>query len=136
MPLLDDIEAYLLAKGADDGGTWPILKSRLPLGEQQAITIFETGGEPPTEMNRETQNLKFRLLVRGLAFNYEVTRSKWEECFDLLQDAREESGSPVLLPGIVYFMCEQEGAMNLPDANNRDNFITNFRVKRMRSGSL
>lgn len=129
MPLLDLVRDYLIASGAVSGG-WVCYQSRMPDDQDKVISVFETGGYPPTEINRDTENVSFQLRVRGPAFSYALTRAKWYECKTLLKDSQQTTGSPVLLAGIVFIQVMNDGPMHFVDPKNRDNFTTNFRVKK------
>ncbi len=132
--LLDDIYAYLLAQGVGSayapGVLWPMYYAYLPDDHDQAIALFETGGYPPTELNRETENVTFMLHVRGAELDYVVARAKWQEAYDALKDASEEATSPFLLPNIVFIYTLHDGPMTWNDEKGRPNFTANFRVKR------
>lgn len=127
--LLDDIGDYLTAQGVVSAG-WTIAKGYLPDDSDLAIALFETGGYPPAEINRENERVTFQLQVRGTRLDYVTCRSKWKEVFDALQDAKEVAGLPVLLPGVVFIQCMQQGPLALYDDKGRPNLKTNFRVLR------
>lgn len=128
MPLLDLVQEYLEANGAVSSG-WVFYRSRMPDDDpnQRVISVDETYGYAPTEINRDTENLSFQLRVRGPAFSYDETRAKWYECKTLLKDSQEGGG---LLTGIVFIQVITDGMVHWVDTRNRDNFVTNFRVKK------
>jgi Bacteriophage minor capsid protein len=130
--LLDDIATYLTAMGATST-LWPIWKSDLPDETDQGIALFETGGFPPDTLGRENEDVTFQVRVRGTRKDYQVARAKWQEVYDLLQDAQQTAGSPVLLPGYVFIQAMHAGAMGWNDAKGRPNLTANFRVKKARS---
>lgn len=129
--LLDDIEDFLIAQGGVGALIgWPLYKGYMPDDTAQTVGIFETGGYPADTMGRENRPVTFMLRVRGEKFGYAVAHAKWEELFDLLQDANDTGGSPRLLAGYAYIQAMQVGPQFRNDANLRPNFSTNFKVLR------
>ncbi len=130
--LLDDVKDYLVAFGAQTTG-WTIWKGNVPDDGDQIIAVQETGGYPPVEINRENVMVKFQLMVRARRMDYQIGRAKWKECFDILQDAQEVPGSPVLLPGVTFVQCLVYGPNTWNDPKGRPCFTTSFRVKMVNS---
>jgi hypothetical protein len=130
--LLDDIEQFLIASGATSV-LWPLWKSDLPDETDQAIAIFETGGLPADTLARENEDVTFQVRIRSARKAYELARAKWQEVYDILQDAQQTAGSPQLLPGYVYIQSMHAGALGWNDAKGRPNFTSNWRVKKARS---
>ena len=129
MPLLDDIGDYLKATGTVSTG-WALCLAYLSDDQDRVISLFETGGYPAMEINRDNERVTFQARVRGTRLDYAVARAKWQILFDALQDAQEVPGSPILLPGIVYIQAMQYGPMSMSDDKGRPNLISNFRVMR------
>lgn len=132
MPLLDDIEAYLTAMGAVST-PWPLWKGRMAPTPDQGIGIFEYPGPPPDTLGRENEDVSLQTLVRGAELDYQTARAKWLEVYNLLQDARQTAGSPVLLPGYTFIQAKGQGPLTWSDGNNRPQFVSNWRVKKARS---
>jgi Bacteriophage minor capsid protein len=128
MSFLDDVQAYLVAEGAGSGG-WPIYVGYLPDDQDQTISLFPTGGMPADTLGRENRNPKFQLRVRAARLDYATCFAKWQQVFNLLQDARQISGSPVLLPNVVFIQAQQDEPFDFPDDKGRHNMTTNFRCK-------
>lgn len=126
--LLDDVRDYLVAYL---GSAWPVYVGYLPDAEARCIALMDTGGYPETEINRETENPTFQTRVRGGRFEYPVVRQKWQDVFDVLQDAQQVPGSPVLLPGVVFIQAMATGPLQFHDALYL-NMTCNWRVKRLR----
>lgn len=122
--MLSKIRDFLAASGVSD----PIYIGFLPEGTDEAVALFETGGRPFDTLARENLRPTFQLRVRGAERDYEAARTRWKTCFDLLQDASQTSGSPMLLPGFIFIQAMMTGPMPFYDANKRINFTTNFNV--------
>lgn len=130
--LLDDIETYLTAMGAVSP-SWPIRKGILVDDTDQAIAIFETGGYPADTLGRENLNPTFLVQIRGPRLDYLATRNKWQEVFDILQDAQQSAGSPTLLPGYYMVQAMHDSPRSIgTDDKGRPNLVMNFRVKKSR----
>jgi hypothetical protein len=130
--LLDDIATYLTAQGAVSAG-WSLYKGFMPDDSiAQVIAIFETGGYPADTLGRENENVTFQLRVRGARLDYPTVRAKWKQCFDLLQDAQQTAGSPVLLAGYAFIQALHFGPLAFSDAKYL-NMTANFKVKKSRS---
>jgi len=132
MAILDDVRQYLTIQGAVST-FWPCYIGFLPDNSDQAIGLFEYPGLPAETLAREIETVSFQVRVRGARSDYATVRAKWEECFNLLQDAQASSGSsPSWLPGVVFIQAKQFGPIHLNDEKGRPNFESNFRVKRYR----
>lgn len=129
--ILDDVRDFLVANGAATV-LWPLTIGYLPDDSDQAIMLTEYPGIPRDTLGGENENPKFQLRVRGMKLDYPTARAKWLECFNLLQDSRQTSGSPVLLPGVVFIQSMGDGPFAINDEKGRPNFSTNFRCKRYR----
>lgn len=129
--ILDDVRDYLVANGAATV-LWPLTMGYLPDDSDQAIALFEYPGDPRDTLDADTETVKFQIRVRGAELDYPVARAKWLECFDLLQDSQQTSGSPILLPGVVFIQAMAYGPMAMNDEKGRPNFSTNFRCMRYR----
>jgi hypothetical protein len=130
--LLDDIKAYLVAQGAVSAG-WSIFEGFMCDDSDQTIGLFETGGFPADTLGRENEDVTFQSRVRAHKLDYATGRAKWQIIFDLLQDARQTSGSPVLLPGYIFIQAAHYGPLCWTDKGGRPNFTSNWRVKKARS---
>lgn len=138
--LMDDIQAYLQAHLVDESGRWPVLIGVLPQNQDRGIGLFETGGYPATEINRETETVTFQLLVRANRQEYAVARQKYQDCFDLLQDAQQTGTSPnVFLPGVVFIQALGRGPLQFNEkqpgtmaqaVQSRPMFSANFKCCR------
>ena len=128
---LDDIKTYLDAMGVSSV-SWPIKIGFLPDDTDQCIALFPTGGYPADTLGRENSRPTFQLRVRAGRFDFPTAYAKWQECFDLLQDAQHTSGSPALLVGFAYIQAMQTEPLEQPDDKLRPNFINNFRVLKSR----
>lgn len=127
--LLDDIRSYLVSRGISTAA-WPTFIGYMPDSTDQMIGLFETGGYPPVELNRENELVTFQLRVRGSHLNYATTRLKWKACFDAIQDAQAAIGSPASLPGVTFIQAMHNGPLHSNDDKGRPNFTSNFRCKR------
>lgn len=130
--LLDDIKAYLVAQGAVSV-PWPIWLGSMPDDTDQAIGIFETGGFPADTLGRENEDVTFQSRVRASRLDYATGRAKWQEIFNLLQDAQATPGSPLLLAGYTFVQAMHDGPLPWTDDKARPNFTSNWRVKKARS---
>lgn len=130
--LLDLIAEFLVQMGATST-LWPVWKSDLPDEQDQGIALFETGGYPADTLGRENEDVTFQVRVRGTRKDYQTARFKWQEVYDLLQDAQQTAGSPVLLPGVTFIQAMHAGPLGWPDAKGRPNLVANFRCKRART---
>jgi hypothetical protein len=129
MPLLDDLGRYLTAQGVVSTG-WKLCLSYLADEQDKVIGLFETGGYPAQELNRDNERVTFQVRVRGPRLDYTTAKNKWQVVFNALQDARETSGSPVLLPNFIYIQAMQYGPIAMTDNEGRPNLVSNFRVMR------
>ncbi len=130
--LLDDIKAFLIAEGAISAG-WVIYEGYLPDDQDQTIVISETGGYPADTLGRENEDVTFQSRVRCARLDYATGRTKWLEVFDLLQDAQQTAGSPLLLAGYTFIQALHYGPAVFYDDKGRPNFCSNWRVKKERS---
>jgi len=128
---LDDIKAYLDAMGASSA-SWPIKIGFMPDDSDQCIALFPTGGYPADTLGRENTRPTFQLRVRAGRFDFPIAYAKWQECFDLLQDAQHTSGSPALLVGFYLVQAMQTEPLGTIDDKNRNNLTNNFRVMKSR----
>jgi hypothetical protein len=130
--LLDDINAYLTAQGAVSAG-WVLREGFMDDDQDQAIGLLETGGFPADTLGRENEDVTFMSRVRASRLDYPIGRRKWKDIYDLLQDAQQTAGSPVLLPGYTFIQSMHAGPLSWTDAKQRPNFTSNWRVKKARS---
>ena len=126
MSLLDDIRAYLVSVPGIVSTTWPCYEGYFPDDQDTMIGIFETGGYPAAELNRENERVTFQTRVRADRLNYAVARQKWLDIFKALQDSTPASG---------YFLVQaiHYGPMFFNDDQGRPNFTTNWRVIKVAS---
>lgn len=132
--LLDDVADYLVDRGVatsrNGSGAWPVWVNSLPDDTDQAMCLYETGGYPADEISRSNERVTFQFRVRGSKLDYLTVRAKWQSAFDALQDAQEVSGSPVLLPDVVFIQALHYGPLPFNDDKGRTNMTVNFQVKR------
>lgn len=132
MALLDSVRDYLIAMGAS-GSSWPVFIGYMPDDVDQTIGLFETGGFPADTLGRENEDVTFQVCVRASRQAYAVARAKWQQVFDLLQDAQQTAGSPVLLPGFIFIQARHYGPLAYVDPKSRTNMTSNWNVKKSRS---
>jgi hypothetical protein len=127
---LDDVREFLVQNGVEGGSppTWPIYEGLLPDDQDQCIAVFFGVGLPADTLARENRKPGLQLRVRAARGDLDVAYAKWQECFDLLQDAHEVPGSPVLLPGFVYIQGRTTEPLEFNDEKARPNLTTNFNV--------
>ena len=134
--LLDNIAAYLIARGVSTGPTdqnWPLFLSFFSDDQDQMLGVFETGGLPADTLGRENERVTFQVRVRAGRLDYPTCRAKWKQIFDLLQDAQQTAGSPPLLPNVYYIQAAHMGPMMFLDDKGRPNATANFHVMQKRS---
>lgn len=132
--LLDEIRTYLIAQGVVGSLIgWPIYEGYLPDDQDQMVGLFETGGYPSDTLGRENLRVTFQTRMRGIRFDYAVARRKCDDILGALQDAKQTSGSPVLLSGFVYIQAMAEAPLFFNDDQGRPNFTLNWRVLRIKS---
>jgi hypothetical protein len=130
--MLEDVAEFLIAMGVSSAA-WPVWQGTLEDDIDQAISLFETPGWPPDTLGQENESVGLQLRVRGEKKNYAVTRQKWLDCFNALQEARQTNGSPILLPGFYFIKAQHFGPLMFYDDKGRPNFCTNYRVFKARS---
>jgi hypothetical protein len=130
--LLDDIYAYLNANGIPPTG-WVLYEGFFADDQDQVIAIFDTGGMPFDTMAREYEHVTFQVRCRASKLDYVTCRTMWQTVFNLLQDAHQTSGSPLLLPGYALIQCLHAGPLTFLDDKGRPNSTMNFRVYKTRT---
>ena len=128
---LADLKTFIDASGVSSV-SWPVRLAILNTDSAQAIYLSEAGGFPFDTLGRENINAKFQLLVRGPAEEFEACLTKWQEVFDLLQDAQDNPGSPALLPGWTFIQCINSRPNTWWDSEGRACLTTEFRYKKAR----
>ena len=128
MALLDDIGTYLANAGLIDGVSgWTLYKSYLPDQPDQAVGLFETGGDPPDQSEgTRVDVLTFQLRVRGKKLKYDEAHTKILAIFNALNDAD--------ISGYVYIYGMQAGPIPLGyDVDERPELSINFECMKERS---
>lgn len=124
---LDDVRAYLIARGVVGSASWPIYEGLMPDDQDQTVGIFSTGGRAPETMGNEFNRPGMQLRVRGGKLEYAATYAKWKACYDVLLNA--DSGTlPPLLPEFNYICPMQTEPLTFTDGNGRLNFTSNWDV--------
>ena len=136
--LLDDIYTYLTSFGvllpiAPSTSPWVMYESYIPDDQDQMIALYDTGGMPFDTLSRVNERRTFQTRVRGSRLDYNTAFNKWKQIFDLLQDAQQTTGSPILLSGYFFIQCMHSGPMAFNDDLGRPNLISNWKVYKVRS---
>ena len=121
-----DVVSYLTGLGLVDSIFWPMYISYIPDDQAQVIAVFETGGQPPVEINRDNEIVTVQLRVRASRLNYATGRQQWLNCFNALQDSTLGQPSVYSIVQSLHY-----GPIFFNDDRGRSNFITNFRIKRV-----
>ncbi len=124
---LTDVRDFLIANGASNT-LWQCYVGFLPDLNDQAIAVFSSGGYPRDTLDGDTRTITFQLRIRASKLSFDIAMAKWEECFNLLQDSQAASGSPALLPGVIFIQAMATGPLSFTDALGRPNLTANFRV--------
>ena len=132
--ILDDVWNFLVAQGAVEGSTgWKCYEGYMPDDQNLTVGLFESPGMMQDTMARENVRPKLVVHVRGNRLAYSAVRAKWQEIWDLLQDAQDSGGgSPHTLSGYTYIQAEQSSPLCFNDANNRPNMTANFQILKAR----
>jgi hypothetical protein len=130
MPLMEEVYAYLTNYGAVNGATgWPCYIGYMTDDQDQTVALYETGGYPADTLLRENQRETFQLRVRGSRRDYPNVRQKWQDLFNLLQDASQDA-DPLLLDGIIFIQAMHYGPLVFTDDKGRVNMTANWRCLR------
>jgi Bacteriophage minor capsid protein len=121
-----DFVAFLLGLNLTDPVFWPMYIGYIPDDQDQMMAVFETGGMPPVEINRDNEIVTLQMRVRSARLNYAVGRQQWLNCFNAIQDS---SLGQVSVYSIVQSL--HYGPIFFNDDRGRSNFITNWRIKRV-----
>jgi len=129
MPLMEQIYAYLTSHNAVNGSTgWPCYIGYMPDDQDQTVALYETGGFPADTLLRENQRVTFQMRVRGSRRDYANVRQKWQDIFNLLQDA-DQNVSPMLI-NVIFIQAMHYGPLVFSDDKSRVNMTVNYRVMR------
>jgi hypothetical protein len=130
MPLMEEIYSYLTNYNVVNGATnWPCYIGYMADDQDQTVALYETGGFPADTLMRENQRVTFQMRVRGSRRDYPTVRQKWQDIFNLLQDATQDE-EPILLDGVIFIQAMHYGPLVFTDDKGRVNMTANFRVMR------
>lgn len=131
---LEDIRDYLIAQGvAQDASTtpnapWPIYIGFIPDDQDQVVGLFTTGGFPADTLLRANRRLTMQLRVRAASRDFATAYAQYQSIFNLLQDANQVAGSPILLPNFVFMQAIQVDPLHFNDEHSRPNLTSNWRI--------
>lgn len=119
---LELIASFIENAGLAGGTTaWPLYKSFMPPTPDNAVAIFESGGDQTdgTDDAIKYDQPRFQLRVRAALFEYAAAQAKIHEIFKLLEDAD--------IDGFVYVFAADGGPLPMGyDENNRPELSWNF----------
>ncbi len=120
MSILDTVGDKLVSDAVVDGSSgWTLCKSYMPdnldNATDQVVAVFETGGAFPTP-GLEYPDLQ--IIVRGLAYEYDLVRTKVDDVVASIDDAT--------LSGFIFVYLSNSPIPLGYDANNRPSVSLNF----------
>ena len=121
-----DVLSFLQSLSLTDPIFWPSYIGYLPDDQSQVVAVFETGGQPPVEINRDNEIVTVQLRIRASRLNYVTGRQQWLNCFNALQDSTLGQPSVYSIVQSLHY-----GPIFFNDDRGRSNFITNFKIKRV-----
>lgn len=130
MPLLDDIQTYLAARGLVDGNTgWKCCIGFVATSKDQIVALeYEPGSGPDTHED-ENRMPHFRIMVRASPKKNAACLVKWQAVYDALQDGHAALTATPDVDGTYNLVQTDSSApAQWEDDDNRPHMTSVFRV--------